>query len=100
MMAAVVAKLEEAAQLLTIADEAVLASQVGELADLVDVVAGRAPTSASGGALQMRLFLTATKRSFLSWLDQFSCQPLLQFGGKSQSVPTRVAKRASSQFGE
>ncbi|MGH9551881.1 MAG: hypothetical protein ACRD3W_21020 [Terriglobales bacterium] len=39
LMAAVVAKLEEAAQLLTIADEAVLASQVDELANLVVVVA-------------------------------------------------------------
>ena len=39
LMAAVVAKLEEAAQLLTVAEEAVLADQVEELADLVDVVA-------------------------------------------------------------
>jgi hypothetical protein len=39
LMAAVVAKLDEAAELLTMADEAVLASQVDELADLVEVVA-------------------------------------------------------------
>ena len=39
LIAAVVAKREEAAQLLTTADEAVLASQVDELANLVEVVA-------------------------------------------------------------
>ena len=39
LMTAVVAKLEEAAQLLTTTDEAVLASQVDELANLVEVVA-------------------------------------------------------------
>ena len=40
LMNAVVAKLEEAAQLLVKAEEAVFADQVGELADLIDVVAG------------------------------------------------------------
>jgi hypothetical protein len=40
LMNAVVAKLEEAAQLLVKAEEAVFADQVGELADLIGVVAG------------------------------------------------------------
>ena len=40
LMNAVVAKLEEAAQLLVKAEEAVFADQVGELADVIDVVAG------------------------------------------------------------
>jgi hypothetical protein len=39
LMTAAVAKLEEAAQLLIKAKEAVLADQVEELADLIDVVA-------------------------------------------------------------
>lgn len=39
LMTAVVTKLEEAARLLASAEEAVLADQVEELADLIDVVA-------------------------------------------------------------
>ena len=39
LMTAVVTKLEEAARLLAMAEEAVLADQVEELADLIDVVA-------------------------------------------------------------
>jgi hypothetical protein len=39
LMSAVVAKLEEVAQMLTTAEEAVLADQAEHLADLVDVIA-------------------------------------------------------------
>ena len=39
LITAVVTKLEEAARLLATAEEAVLADQVEELADLIDVVA-------------------------------------------------------------
>jgi hypothetical protein len=46
LMNSVVTKLEEAAQLLAKAEEAVFADQVEELADLIDVVAGEDATTA------------------------------------------------------
>jgi hypothetical protein len=49
LMNAVVAKLEEAAQLLVKAEEAVFANQVEELADLIDVVAGEDAEAATAG---------------------------------------------------
>ena len=49
LMNAVVAKLEEAAQLLVKAEEAVFANQVEELADLIDVVAGEDAQAATAG---------------------------------------------------
>ena len=50
LMNAVVTKLEEAAQLLVKAEEAVFADQVEELADLIDVVAGEDSEQLAVGA--------------------------------------------------